>query len=111
MAKLSLWLLTLAKDKPFEFLDHAIRCGDSLVGIKDLDQLRYFTIDLDDKKQNIFSGPVLTLVDEAIALRNGLAESSSDSVEDVERQKRMLEEAEAKTTRLRFAADLLISVE
>ncbi|HEX5086035.1 MAG TPA: DNA methyltransferase, partial [Blastocatellia bacterium] len=30
MAKLSLWLLTLAKDKPFEFLDHNIRCGDSL---------------------------------------------------------------------------------
>jgi hypothetical protein len=28
MAKLSLWLLTLAKDKPFTFLDHAIRCGD-----------------------------------------------------------------------------------
>ena len=33
MAKLSLWLLTLAKDKPFKFLDHAIRCGDSLVGL------------------------------------------------------------------------------
>ena len=33
MAKLSIWLLTLAKDKPFTFLDHAIRCGDSLVGI------------------------------------------------------------------------------
>ena len=33
MAKLSLWLLTLAKDKPFTFLDHAIRCGDSLVGV------------------------------------------------------------------------------
>ena len=33
MAKLSLWLLTLAKDKPFKFLDHAIRCGDSLVGV------------------------------------------------------------------------------
>ena len=32
MAKLSLWLLTLAKERPFEFLDHAIRCGDSLVG-------------------------------------------------------------------------------
>ena len=35
MAKLSLWLLTLAKDKPFTFLDHAIRCGDSLVGVSD----------------------------------------------------------------------------
>lgn len=33
MAKLSLWLLTLAKDKPFTFLDHTIRCGDSLVGL------------------------------------------------------------------------------
>ena len=32
MAKLSLWLLTLAKDKPFTFLDHAIRPGDSLIG-------------------------------------------------------------------------------
>ena len=42
MAKLSLWLLTLAKDKPFEFLDHAIRCGDSLVGIHHLDQLKVF---------------------------------------------------------------------
>ena len=33
LAKLSLWLVTLAKDHPFTFLDHAIRCGDSLVGI------------------------------------------------------------------------------
>jgi hypothetical protein len=33
MAKLSLWLLTLAKDKPFTFLDHAVRCGDSLIGV------------------------------------------------------------------------------
>jgi hypothetical protein len=33
LAKLSLWLATLAKDHPFTFLDHAIRCGDSLVGL------------------------------------------------------------------------------
>src|SRR5205807_2216955 len=39
MAKLSLWLLTLAKDQPFAFLDHAIRHGDSLVGIHNLKQL------------------------------------------------------------------------
>ena len=45
MAKLSLWLLTLAKDKPFEFLDHAIRCGDSLVGLSSIDQLLRFSLD------------------------------------------------------------------
>lgn len=34
LAKLSLWLATLAKDHPFTFLDHSIRCGDSLVGLR-----------------------------------------------------------------------------
>jgi hypothetical protein len=33
LAKLSLWLATLAMDHPFTFLDHALRCGDSLVGL------------------------------------------------------------------------------
>lgn len=33
LAKLSLWLATLARDHPFTFLDHALRCGDSLVGL------------------------------------------------------------------------------
>ena len=33
LAKLSLWLATLAKDHPFTFLDHALQCGDSLVGL------------------------------------------------------------------------------
>ena len=33
LAKLSLWLITLAKDHPLTFLDHALRQGDSLVGL------------------------------------------------------------------------------
>jgi len=33
LAKLSLWLVTLAKDRPFTFVDHALKCGDSLVGL------------------------------------------------------------------------------
>ncbi len=33
LAKLSLWLATLAKDESFTFLDHALRHGDSLVGL------------------------------------------------------------------------------
>lgn len=33
LAKLSLWLVTLAKDHPFTFLDHSLRYGDSLVGL------------------------------------------------------------------------------
>lgn len=33
LTKLSLWLATLAKDHSFTFVDHSIRCGDSLVGL------------------------------------------------------------------------------
>lgn len=33
LAKLSLWLATLARDHEFSFLDHALKTGDSLVGL------------------------------------------------------------------------------
>ena len=33
LAKLSLWLVTLSKGRPFGFLDHRLRHGDSLVGL------------------------------------------------------------------------------
>jgi hypothetical protein len=32
LAKLSLWLVTLSENQPFTFVDHALKCGDSLVG-------------------------------------------------------------------------------
>jgi Eco57I restriction-modification methylase/MmeI, target recognition domain/MmeI, N-terminal domain len=109
MAKLSLWLLTLAKDKPFEFLDHAIRCGDSLVGIHHLDQLKHFNLN-PSQGHNLFTGPIFNLVDEAVALRQKIEAMPSNTVEDVEAQEKLLEEAEEKTARLRCAADLLLSV-
>ena len=39
MAKLSLWLLLLDRRRPFSFLDHALRSGDSLLGLSDVEQL------------------------------------------------------------------------
>ena len=33
LAKMSLWLATLARDEPLTFVDHALRDGDSLVGL------------------------------------------------------------------------------
>src|SRR5205085_652765 len=110
MAKLSLWLLTLAKDKPFEFLDHAIRCGDSLVGIHQLDQLKNFNLN-PSKGRGLFTGPIFDLVDDAVGLRQKIEAMPSNTVEDVEAQEQLLAAAEEKTARLRCAADLLLSVE
>jgi hypothetical protein len=33
LARLSLWLVTLSKHLPFTFVDHALKEGDSLVGL------------------------------------------------------------------------------
>jgi hypothetical protein len=111
MAKLSLWLLTLAKDKPFEFLDHAIRCGDSLVGLHDLEQLRHFSLKPDADDAVLFKGPLDNAVDEAITLRLKLEDMPSNTVDDVEAQEKLLKKAEDKIARLRCAADLLVAGE
>ena len=41
LAKLSLWLSTLSKDQPLTFVDHALRSGDSLLGLSN-DQIARF---------------------------------------------------------------------
>jgi hypothetical protein len=40
LARLSLWLATLAADRPLTFLDHHLVCGDSLIGASFLDLAR-----------------------------------------------------------------------
>lgn len=111
MAKLSLWLLTLAKDKPFEFLDHSIRCGDSLVGLHSIDQLRHYSLKPDADDAVLFKGPLDSSVDEAIKLRLMLEDMPANSVDDVQRQEKLLIEANEKIARLRCAADLLVAAE
>src|SRR5207248_284677 len=103
--------LTLAKDKPFEFLDHAIRCGDSLVGIHNLDQLRRFNIDGKGEDNRLFLHFLDKRIEEAIGLRRQIVEMQANTVEDVESQDRMLQEANEKIDRLKCAADLLIAAE
>ena len=111
MAKLSLWLLTLAKDKPFEFLDHAIRYGDSLVGIHNLDQLRKFNLDGNGEDNRLFLQFLDEKIKAAIALRNRITLMHANTVEDVEAQDRLLREANEKIERLKCASDMLISAE
>jgi hypothetical protein len=41
MAKLSMWLITMDRQRPFGFLDDRLVCGDSLLGLASLDQLEY----------------------------------------------------------------------
>ena len=52
MCKLSLWLVSMDKTKPFSFVDDKIFCGNSLLGVTNLDQLRYLHIYPDPKRMD-----------------------------------------------------------
>lgn len=109
MAKLSLWLLTLAKDKPFTFLDHSIRCGDSLVGISNINQLERFSLNGKGPQKTFAHEQIKRRVDAAKSLRMQLERMSSNTVDDIERKTEMLARAEEQTARLRYAADMLLA--
>jgi len=85
LAKLSIWLITLAKGRPFGFLDHNLRCGDSLLGIHRLDQLTQLSMNPASQGQlRLFGQNVEQAVREAIELRQRLREMPIRDIRDVE---------------------------
>jgi hypothetical protein len=111
MAKLSLWLLTLAKDRPFTFLDHAIRGGDSLVGITDLRQIEVFNLACEGDGYPLILDFLKQRIKRAVELRRKLEEMPVKTVEDVQAQERLFAECQELLDRAKVAADWLIAVE
>lgn len=75
LAKLSIWLVTLAKGRPFGFLDHNLRIGDSLLGVHNLEQLRHLetkahSADSPTLFATSLDAAVLRAIDARISLRN-----------------------------------------
>ncbi len=110
MGKLSLWLITLQKDRPFTFLDHALRTGDSLLGVTSTGQLAHWSLDPEGNR-NV---PWFTLATEralhtALNLRRKLHSFPVLSVRDAEAKARLLREAEEAMEIVRLGADLLVA--
>ncbi len=91
LAKLSIWLVTLAKGRPFGFLDHNLRHGDSLLGIWALDQLTELKLEPSstDHQPRLFGRSVRAAVDEAISLRKRLRDIPSRDIRDVQSMARL----------------------
>ncbi|MCK0154898.1 BREX-1 system adenine-specific DNA-methyltransferase PglX [Alcanivorax sp. S6407] len=85
LAKLSIWLVTLAKGRPFAFLDHNLRAGDSLLGIHRLDQLTELSMSPSGKgQQRLFGQNIKQAVKEVIQLRKQLRAMPIRDIHDVE---------------------------
>lgn len=85
LAKLSIWLITLAKGRPFGFLDHNLRHGDSLLGIVDLDQLHYLEMKPGHGSgRKLFAQRIDQAVQDALDLRKELRARPIRDIRDVE---------------------------
>lgn len=109
LTKLSLWLVTLAKDKPFTYLDHALRHGDSLVGLS-FDQIRAFNWEVKPGQQvELFAREVAESLDEAVAIRQSILELAEDPSLVAQKEKERLQwDAEDALDRVRLIGDLVV---
>lgn len=111
LAKLSIWLVTLAKGRPFGFLDHNLRSGDSLLGIHRLEQLTRLRMDTESGRQyqlRIFGQNVEAAVNVAIELRKRLRATTIRDIKDVEAMARLDHEARRKLESIELIADAMI---
>lgn len=114
MAKLSLWLITLAKDRPFTFVDHALRCGDSLLGVTDVRQLDSFHLD-PMKGRQLHGGTLFDpasriepLIKAALEKRRQLEAFTVIDIADANAKRRLLDESVALLDELKVVADLVV---
>jgi Eco57I restriction-modification methylase/MmeI, target recognition domain len=109
LAKLSIWLVTLAKGRPFGFLDHNLRSGDSLLGLHKLDQLTKFSLNPDEKRTAfIFASDIEVTVKEAIEIRRRLRDTPIRDIRDIQNMERLDQEARQKLEKIEHLADAMI---
>jgi hypothetical protein len=108
LAKLSLWLFTMAKHQPFTFVDHALRHGDSLVGLS-LDQL--IDVSWDSKNAGddlaLVRAKIVEKVTGAKFLREHILKKAEDDDQDEKRS--LLEDADEAVHDIRLIGDAVIS--
>jgi hypothetical protein len=107
LAKLSLWLVTLAKDAPFTFVDHALRHGDSLVGL-DFEQINSFHWK-PEAQLDLCRGALSGALDEAIDLRQQILALAAEAAPSATKEKyRLLQDAEDALAPVRLIGDLVV---
>jgi hypothetical protein len=114
MAKLSLWLVSLAWERPFSFLDDRLVCGDSLLGLTSLDQLRMLHLDPEVARRKAGEkgfdlwGLVRETLDKVEQLRRDIAEHPLRDVRDAQAKARLLHEADQLARPLAAIADAMV---
>jgi hypothetical protein len=106
LAKLSLWLVTLARDHAFTFIDHALKHGDSLVGLSRKQIAAFHWKPDSGPAMDLFEDKLRQDIEEALGWRDtlqGLEEG------DYNQKKEAWREAENALSDARLIGDLVVS--
>ena len=101
----------LTRRRTFNFLDHALKCGDSLLGLSSLEQLQTFSLRKEAGRQGLILQFLHQEVEQAIDKRRRLESLPSDSLPQLIEKEALHRDAEDLTAKLRCAADMLIAAE
>lgn len=105
LAKLSLWLITLARDEDFSFLDHALKTGDSLVGLT-AEQIKALTWGEDTSKRFLFGQAFDKAIDQALETRSAIRFAPDNVTFEIQTSR--LSTADKALESLRLAGDAVI---
>ena len=115
MAKLSLWLISLDKTRPFGFLDDRLAVGDSLLGVASVEQIRDLHLDpatgraLHKQQAIRYTDATEHLLKQAGELRRQIADIDLVNSRSYDEKRRLFDQASSITQRLTIVADALSS--
>jgi hypothetical protein len=119
LAKLTLWLGTMAKSKPLSFLNHHLRVGNSLIGAKvvDLDEIpkhkrkKSKSIDLSRApvQLGLFQEAFNKRLYDLLQNRALIAQLPTETLEDVYKKNKWEQDFEYNMRRFRTLADIWVS--
>ena len=102
LAKVSLWLHSFTVGAPLSFLDHHLRCGDSLVGLSVTEATR----DL-NRLSGLFASSAIAGAETATAGMQQIEEMSDADISEVQESASLFQGVESTTSELRSMLDLL----
>jgi PAS domain-containing protein len=104
LAKLSLWLVTLSKELPFTFVDHALKCGDSLVGYG----VREIQAAMKEVQLGFLNEQNQVFAEMGLARRESFSDDSRDD-DAYDRKRQLLTQQIQASEGLRQAGDLMVA--
>ena len=102
LAKVSLWLHSFTVGAPLSFLDHHLRCGDSLIGLRVAEARKYL-----GEWGGLFAGNAIAGAESSANLMHDIEAMSDADVAEVQESATLFREVEAATSGLRGLLDFV----